>query len=372
MRVKWLIVGAGFTGCTRAERLATRRDERVLLLNRRPQVGGNAFDCEDDHSILVLRYGPHIFHTNSRKVWHYLSGFTEWWPYEHKVLGRIGGQYIPLPFNLNSLTATYGSADAQRLADRLLCLYGQDRKVPILKLRQNPDAQVRQLADYIYDNVFRNYTVKQWQLTPEQLDPAVTGRVPVRLNHDDRYFEDTYQAVPSPSYSAMFARMLAHPKIGVVLNTDYQAVRSTMSVERTIFTGPINEYFEYSFMTLPHRSLRFEFENLDQPCYQPVGTVNYPNDEEFTHITEQKYVTGQTHDRTAIVWEYPQPYLPGTNEPYYPIPPQQNRLQYEYYAKKAEKLKGSVIFAGWLADYRNYNMDQVVGRALNVFEEEIA
>ena len=371
MRAKWLIVGAGFTGCTLAERIATQLDERVLLVDRRPQVGGNAFDCEDEHGVLVHRYGPHIFHTNSRKVWDYLSKFTEWRPYQHKVLGMIDGKRIPLPFNLDSLEATYPAQAARRLGDKLIGLYGADSKVPILKLLENKDCEVNELARYIYDNVFYNYTVKQWELTPEDLDPSVTGRVPIRLNRDDRYFEDTYQAMPSPSYSAMFARMLDHPNIEVAVNVDCRDVPAS-SFERTIFTGPIDEYFEYAFGELPYRSLRFEFENLDQCRYQPVGTVNYPNDELFTRITEQKYITGQAHGRTTIVREFPQAYVPGQNEPYYPIPRDQNRRQYEIYEQEAGKLNGSVIFVGRLADYRYYNMDQAVGRALKVFEGQIS
>lgn len=370
MRAKWLIVGAGFTGCTLAERIATQLDERVLLIDRRPQVGGNAFDCEDEHGVLLHRYGPHIFHTNSRKIWDYLSKFTEWRPYQHKVLGMIDGKPIPLPFNLDSLAATYPAQSAQRLSDKLISLYGADSKVPILKLLQNTDLEVKELARYIYDKVFYNYTVKQWDLTPEDLDPSVTGRVPIRLNRDDRYFEDTYQVMPNAGYSAMFRRMLDHPNIEVAVNVNFRDV-PTSTFERTIFTGPIDEYFDYEFGALPYRSLRFEFENLDQRCYQRVGTVNYPNDELFTRITEQKHITGQAHARTTIVREFPQAYVPGQNEPYYPIPRDQNRRQYEIYEQEAEKLNGSVLFVGRLADYRYYNMDQAVGRALKVFEGQV-
>jgi UDP-galactopyranose mutase len=342
-----------------------------LLVDRRPQVGGNAFDCEDEHGVLVHRYGPHIFHTNSHKVWDYLSRFTEWRPYEHKVLGIIDGKHIPLPFNLNSLAATYPAQVAQRLNDKLVNLYGFDKKVPILKLLENADEEVHQLACYIYSKVFYNYTVKQWDLTPEQLDSAVTGRVPIRLNHDDRYFEDSYHAMPFPSYSSMFGRMLDHPNIEVAVNVDFRDMRSSMSFERTIYTGPIDEYFEYSFGALPYRSLRFDFENLDMHSYQPAGTVNYPNHETFTRITEQKFLTGQVHARTTIVREYPQRYVPRQNEPYYPISREQNRLQYEIYMREVMKLNGSVLFVGRLADYLYYNMDKAVGRALHVFKKQV-
>jgi UDP-galactopyranose mutase len=368
VRAKWLIVGAGFTGCTLAERIATQLDDRVLLVDRRPHVGGNAFDSEDEHGILVHRYGPHIFHTNSRKVWGYLSNFTNWRPYEHKVLGMIDGRYIPLPFNLNSLRATCSAPVARRLGDKLVTLYGAGGKVPILKLLENPDEEINHLAKHIYDKVFYNYTVKQWDLTPEQLDHSVTARVPIRLNYDDRYFDDIYQAMPSPSYNEMFSRMLDHPNIEVSVDTDFRDIPSTEFM-RTIFTGPIDEYFGYAFGELPYRSLRFEFENIDQLYYQPVATVNYPNAEVFTRITEQKYITGQAHARTTIVREYPQPHAPGKNDPYYPIPCEQNRSRYELYFKEANKMRNSVSFVGRLADYRYYNMDQAVARALKTFLE---
>lgn len=372
MRAKWLIVGAGFTGCTLAERIATQLDERVLLVDRRPQVGGNAFDCADEYGVLVHRYGPHIFHTNSRKVWNYLSQFTSWRPYEHKVLGVIDGRCIPLPFNLNSLETIYPAAAACRLTEKLTTHYGLNSKVPILNLLDSAECETRELAKYIYDKVFYNYTVKQWGLTPEQLDPSVTGRVPVRLNRDDRYFEDAYQAMPAHGYSAMFARMLDCPNIEVALNTEFRNVECSSKYEKTIFTGPIDEYFGYALGELPYRSLRFEFENLDQPAFQAVGTVNYPNDEMFTRITEQKHITGQAHARTTIVREYPQRHVPGQNEPYYPIPREQNRARYELYEQEAKALNGSIIFAGRLADYRYYNMDQAVARALKVFEVNVA
>lgn len=368
MRAKWLIVGAGFTGCTLAERIASQLGERVLLVDRRDHVGGNAFDRQDEHGVLVHQYGPHIFHTNSRKITDYLSQFTRWRPYEHKVLGMVDGRPIPLPFNLNSLEAVFEGGVAERLGDKLIERYGMNSKIPILRLLEGDDDDTRELAEFVYAKVFQNYTLKQWGLTPEQLDPSVTGRVPIRLNRDNRYFEDSFQAMPDRGYSAMFARMLENPNIEVALKTEFRDLRCCGDFEKTIFTGPIDEYFEYAFGALPYRSLRFEFEHLDQEAFQPVGTVNYPNDEAFTRITEQKYITGQAHARTTIVREYPQAYVPGQNEPYYPIPREENRLQYELYEDAARTLKGSACFAGRLADYRYYNMDQAVGRALKVFE----
>jgi UDP-galactopyranose mutase len=368
MQAKWLIVGAGFTGCTLAERIASQLGEQVLLIDRRSHIGGNAFDSEDDHGLLTHRYGPHIFHTHSLKVWQYLSLFTEWRNYEHKVLGLINGKLLPLPFNMNSLALTYPSRTAERIRNKLLATYGLNSKVPVLKLRESGDVDIRALASYIYDNIFLNYTLKQWELSPQQLDPSVTGRVPVRLNYDDRYFEDIYQAMPYPSYSTMFARMLDHPNIELLLGVHYGELTTAKTFDRTIFTGPIDEFFRYSHGVLPYRSLRFEHENLDRPQFQPVGTVNYPNDERFTRITEQKYITGQLHSRTAIVREYPERYVPGENEPYYPVPQEQNRRLHDVYKQEAIKLGGSVIFTGRLGEYRYYNMDQAVARALKVFE----
>lgn len=369
MRADWLIVGAGFTGCTLAERIATQLGQRVVLMDRRQHIGGNAYDVENADGILVHLYGPHIFHTNSTKVWDYLSQFTGWRPYEHHVQAVINGKHVPLPFNLNSIAASFPAHCAAPLCEKLIAQYGLNSKVPILRLRESSDAALQDLAEYIYHNVFYNYTLKQWGLTPEQLDPSVTGRVPVRVNYDDRYFEDVYQAMPAPSYSAMFERMLNHPNIEVMLGTNYLQNRQAVQFDRLIFTGPIDEYFEYLHGALPYRSLRFEFETVDQARYQPVGTVNFPNGERYTRITEQKHITGQVHPRSTIIREFPQAYDPASNEPYYPIPREDNRTQYDLYLNEAAKLNGKVLFAGRLADYRYYNMDQAVARALKVFEE---
>jgi UDP-galactopyranose mutase len=368
----WIIVGAGFTGATIAERIATELDQQVLVIDRRDHVGGNAYDYTGDYGILIHRYGPHIFHTNSDRVWTYLSRFTRWRPYEHRVLGSIDGQLAPIPFNLDSLDILFPQAEAKRLARLLADTYGLERKVPILRMREADDAALRGLADYIYEKVFLHYTLKQWDLRPEDLDPSVSARVPVHISRDPRYFQDTYQAMPEEGYSAMFARILDHPNIHVSTGTAYRDVRAEHGNARMIFTGPIDEFFDYAYGALPYRSLRFQLASHANAEMQPVGTVNYPNDFAYTRITEFKHLTGQTADGTVIVEEYPQAYEPGRNEPYYPVPTSDNSERLKPYLAAAAELEGKVWFAGRLGDYAYYNMDQACARALALFEKQIA
>ncbi|MEC4818806.1 MAG: UDP-galactopyranose mutase [Scytonema sp. PMC 1069.18] len=372
MNVDWLIVGAGYSGCVLAERIATQLAQRVLIVERRDHIGGNAYDCYNEHGILVHKYGPHIFHTKSRKVWDYLSEFTAWRPYYHHVLGVVEGKKVPIPFNLNSLYALFPPRYAEKLEEQLLEHFGFGVKVPILKLRESASGDLEFLANYIYDNVFVRYTAKQWDLKPEDLDRGVTGRVPVYISRDNRYFQDPYQAMPKHGYTEMFRRMLAHSNIKVLLNTDYREVIKDITFNRMVYTGPIDTFFDYMYGELPYRSIRFEFDTLDREYYQEVGTVNYPNDYDITRITEQKYLSGQTSPKTTLVMEYPQAYLPGKNDPYYPIPREENRERYDLYLKEVQKLNGSVIFAGRLAEYKYYDMDQAALRALSLFEKEVA
>lgn len=371
MKVDWLIVGAGYSGCVLAERIATQLGKRVLLVERRDHIGGNAYDYYNEHGILVHKYGPHIFHTKSKKVWDYLSEFTEWRHYFHHVLGVIEGKKVPIPFNLNSLYELFPPHYAQKLEDLLLQNFGFGVKVPILKLRESTSGDLGFLAEYIYNNVFLRYTTKQWGLKPEELDSGVTGRVPVYISRDNRYFQDPYQAMPKLGYTEMFRRMLSHPNIKVLLNADYHEVVNDIQFNRMVYTGPIDTFFDYMHGELPYRSLRFHQETLDKENYQEVGTVNYPNEYDITRITEQKYLSGQTLPKTTLVMEYPQAYVPGKNDPYYPIPREENRKLYELYVKESQKLNGSVIFAGRLAEYKYYNMDQAALRALGLFEKEV-
>jgi len=373
MKVDWLIVGAGFTGCTLAERIASQLGKKVLLVDRRPHIGGNAYDHYDDHGVLVHKYGPHIFHTNSRKVWEYLSQFTEWRPYYHRVLASIEGQLVPLPFNLNAIHLLFPRRMAERLEEKLIGTYGYGTKIPILRLREEQDAELRFLADYVYKYVFEGYTLKQWGMRPEELDGSVTARVPILVSRDDRYFQDTYQAMPKYGYTRMFEKMISHPNISVLLNADWKEIEGHISFDFLVFTGPIDEFFDYLHGELAYRSLRFSFEyvyDVLNSHVQPVGTINYPNEHTFTRITEFKHLTGQHHIGSTLAIEYPETYIPSENEPYYPVLKKENQEKYDLYRREASKLK-NVIFAGRLGEYRYYNMDQAVARALKVFEEEI-
>jgi UDP-galactopyranose mutase len=372
MRVDWVVVGAGFSGCVLAERLASQLDQKVLLVDKRDHVGGNAFDYHDENGILVHKYGPHIFHTNGKRIFDYLSKFTEWRPYHHHVLGVVDGKKVPIPFNLNSLYQLFPQKYAERLEEQLIEAFGFNVKVPILKLKEAASGDLKFLADYIYQNVFHGYTMKMWELKPEELAPSVTARVPVYISRDDRYFQDTYQAMPLFGYSEMFRRMLKHPNIMVLTNADYREIVEEIKFKKMAYTGQIDAYFDYMHGELPYRSLDFKFVTHNAEKVLEAGTVNYPNDYDFTRMTEQKTLTGQTDlKKSTLIVEYPKAYEREVNDPYYPIPRDENKELYEKYAREATKLKGHVFFAGRLADYQYYNMDQVVGRALACFEKEI-
>jgi UDP-galactopyranose mutase len=369
---QWLIVGAGFTGAVLAERIASQLGETVLVIDRRDHIAGNAFDYTGAHGILVHKYGPHIFHTNSKKIWDYLSRFTAWRPYYHHVLATVEGRQVPVPFNLNSIEALFPRYLADLLSKKLVDTYGFGKKVPILKMRETADEDLRFLAGYIYKNVFESYTKKQWGLSPEELDPAVTARVPVHISRDDRYFQDIYQAMPAEGYTRLFERLLQHDNIRVSLNTEYQTVRPHYPEAKVIFTGPIDEYFDYAHGPLPYRALKFVQHYRPVERAQAAGQVNYPNDYDFTRITEMKWLTGQSHPGTILVEEYPQAHEPGSTEPYYPVPTLSNAEKLKPYQALAAGLAGKVWFAGRLGDYAYYNMDQACGRALALFEKSIA
>jgi UDP-galactopyranose mutase len=365
----WIVVGAGFTGTTFAERMATA-GKRVLVVERRQHFGGNAYDGVNERGILVHRYGPHIFHTNSDVVWRYLSKFTDWRPYEHRVLGLIEDKLVPIPFNLDSLAALFSDREAARIQDALIAEYGLGKNVPILRLRESKHGEIRDFADYVYRNVFEGYTIKQWQLRPEQLSPSVTARVPVSISHDDRYFRDTYQSMPLHGYTAMFRRMLSHPNIEIALDCDWKSSSFRGDGTRVLFTGAIDELLDYRFGPLAYRSLRFEECTIEEMQHQAVGTINYPNNFAYTRITEQKIITGQQSSVTTLVTEYPQPHEPGKTIAYYPIPRDENQLLYAKYAAAAQAGLPHVCFAGRLADYQYYNMDQACARALKLASEE--
>jgi UDP-galactopyranose mutase len=368
MDVDWVIVGAGLTGATLAERIATVRKESVLIVEQRNHIAGNAYDEYDEHGLLIHKYGPHIFHTNSTAVWNYLSRFTDWRPYFHKVLASVDGQLINLPFNLNSIEQLFPFALASQFSEKLLSNFSFGSRIPVLTLRESEDTDLRFLSEFIYQRIFESYTTKQWGMKPEHLSPSVTARVPVLVSRDDRYFQDTYQAMPRNGYTAMVRKMLEQPNIQLLLNANWKQVSDQINYNRLIYTGAIDEYFGYKYGPLPYRSLRFEriIHHIERA--QLTGTVNYPNEYDFTRVTEVKHLTGQISPSTVLLYEYPEPYRQGDNTPYYPIPTTTNREHYIEYAKEAKSLEGRVWFAGRLADYMYYNMDQAVASALKVFK----
>jgi UDP-galactopyranose mutase len=360
MRIPWLVVGAGFAGSVMAERIASEFDERVLVVDRRPHVGGNAYDERDAAGLLVHRYGPHIFHTNARRIAAYLSQFTRWRPYEHRVLARVRGRLVPIPINLDTISALYGLA----LGEDEMAAWLARRAEPRIRVRTSEDVVVSKVGQELYELFFRGYTRKQWGLDPSELDASVTARIPVRTNRDDRYFTDEFQAMPAQGYTAMFERMLDHPRIEVALETDWRAGRASVVADHVVYTGPIDEFFGRRFGPLAYRSLEFRFETLDRAFAQPVATVNEPDEAiPYTRTTEMKHLTGDVSGRTTIVREFPR----SDGDPYYPIPRPENEARYRRYLALAEATSG-VTFVGRLATYRYYNMDQVVGQALAAFE----
>jgi UDP-galactopyranose mutase len=356
----YLVVGAGFAGSVIAERLASQHDAHVLVVDRRPHVGGNAYDHLDEAGVLIHQYGPHIFHTNSDEIVDYLSQFTEWRPYEHKVLAEVRGQLVPIPINRTTLNMLFGLALG---TDEEAAAYLASRAETVEEIRTSEDVVINAVGRELYELFFQGYTRKQWGIDPSGLDKAVTARIPTRTNTDDRYFGDKHQIMPKHGYTAMFNRMLDHPNIDVLLSTDYKDVVEEIDAGHVVFTGPIDEYFDFRFGKLPYRSLRFEHKVVDQGQYQPVAVVNYPDPQvPYTRITEYKHLTGQSHAKTSITYEYPS----AEGDPYYPIPRQENQALFKKYEALADSTAG-VTFVGRLATYRYYNMDQVVGQALTAF-----
>ena len=383
-----IIVGAGFAGAVCARELAERGGKRVLVLERRSHIGGNAYDCADGAGVLIHQYGPHIFHTNSARVFDYLSRFTAWRDYQHRVIANIpapDGERMtyPVPFNLTSLETAYGPEEGARLGEKLMAAYGAEKKVTILELRQNPDREIAALADYVYEHVFVHYTMKQWGQKPEEIDPNTTARVPVFLSRDDRYFQDTYQGMPLGGYTALFERLLDHPGIEVRLGADaleslkVEEGRITFQGEdfggTVIYTGQADELFSFRFGPLPYRTLDFRFETLSQDDFQGYGTVNYTVDEDFTRITEFKHLTGQTLEGvTTIVKEYSRAYTGAAGEtPYYAIINDENNALYGRYRALSDAIP-NLHLLGRLAEYKYYNMDAIVDRALSLSDELLA
>jgi len=356
----YLIVGAGFAGSVLAERLATQANKKVLIIDKRDHIAGNAYDYYNNDGILIHKYGPHIFHTNSKDVFEYLGQFTEWRPYEHKVLASVDGQLVPIPINLNTINSLYGlNLCSSEVED-----FFAARAEKVQRVKTSEDVVVSKVGRELYEKFFRGYTRKMWDLDPSELDASVTARVPTRTNKDDRYFTDTYQAMPLHGYTAMFSKMLSHPNIKVMLNTDYKEIIDIIPFKNLIYTGPVDEYFNYCYGKLPYRSLEFKFETVDAEYFQPTGTVNYPNEQLYTRITDFKYLTGQKHHKTAIVYEFPR----AEGDPYYPVPKPENAELYKKYQQLAATMTNT-YFVGRLATYKYYNMDQVVAQALTTFKK---
>jgi UDP-galactopyranose mutase len=356
----YLIVGAGFAGTVLAERLASGSGKKVLICDRRPHIAGNAYDEYNDDGILVHKYGPHIFHTNAKGVFDYLSRFTEWREYQHRVLASVDGMLVPIPINLDTINRLYGlnldSRSVQEFFDQI--------KEPRESVRTSEDVVISAVGRELYEKFFRGYTRKQWGLDPSELDASVTARVPTRTNRDDRYFTDVYQAMPKFGYTRMFENMLDHPNIKVLLNCDYREIEDEISYREMIYTGPVDSYFDYCYGKLPYRSLEFKHETHDGEVFQSAPVVNYPNEQSYTRVTEFKYLTGQSHPKTSVVYEFPQ----AEGDPYYPIPKPENAKIYAEYKALADA-EADVHFVGRLATYKYYNMDQVVAQALTLYSK---
>lgn len=356
----YLIVGAGFAGSVLAERLASRANKKVLLIDKRNHIAGNTYDYFNNDGILVHKYGPHIFHTNSKEVFDYLSQFTPWRWYEHKVLASVDGQFVPIPINLNTINSLYGLNLSSDQVEAFL----NAKAEKLSRIKTSEDVVVSKVGRELYEKFFRGYTRKQWGLDPSELDASVTARIPTRTNKDNRYFTDTYQAMPLHGYTRMFEEMLSHPNIKIMLNTDYKEVQECIPYKNLIYTGPIDSYFDYCYGKLPYRSLEFKFETQEAEYVQPTGTVNYPNEHPYTRSTEFKYLTGQKHAKTTVVYEYPL----AEGDPYYPIPRPENAEIYRKYQQLASTLP-NVYFTGRLGTYKYYNMDQVVAQSLTLFKK---
>ncbi|MBC7946323.1 MAG: UDP-galactopyranose mutase [Chitinophagaceae bacterium] len=358
----YLIVGAGFAGAVMAERLA-KTGKKVLIVDKRPHIGGNTYDYFDNDGILVHKYGPHIFHTNSRDIYDYLGQFTQWRPYEHRVLASVDGMLVPIPINLDTINKLYSLNLSSSEVDAFFLSKAEKKD----RVVTSEDAVVSKVGRELYEKFFKNYTKKQWDLDPSELDASVAARIPTRNNRDNRYFTDTYQAMPLHGYTRLFESMLSHPNIHIMLNTDYKLIEQDIPYREMIYTGPVDYYFDYCYGKLPYRSIEFKFETIEAETFQPTGTVNFPNEHPYTRVTEFKYLTGQKHPKTSVVYEYPK----AEGDPYYPVPRPENAELYKKYQLLAAETN-NVHFVGRLATYKYYNMDQVVGQSLTLFKKIIS
>lgn len=363
--VENLIVGAGFSGATLARKIAEELNQKVVVIDAKEHIGGNAYDYRDKNGIMIHKYGSHIFHTNLENVWKFMNRFTRFNTYMHKVVAIIDGVETTIPFNFRTLYDVFPKTLAKRLEEKLLAKFEYNKKVPILEFQKQDDDDLKFLADYVYEKVFLHYTTKQWGVSPAEVDGAVTARVPVYLSCDKRYFQDKYQGIPLEGYTKTIENMLNHPNIEVRLNTKFADI--TEEYDCLFYTGPIDEFFDYKFGELPYRSVNFKFEEYDKPYYQSNACVNYPCNYDFTRIHEYKYYLDDKSDKTVIAKEYSEFFERGKNERYYPIPNDGTAALYAKYQAETQKLK-NVYFLGRLGDYKYYDMDKAVNRALEVFE----
>jgi len=376
----FIVIGAGFAGSVIAERIASQLNKKVLVIEKKNHIAGHCYDYKNEENIIIHKYGPHLFHTNNKAVFTYLSQFTEWLPYQHKVIGYIDGKKVPLPFNLNTLHELFPATLANQIEQKLLQRYPLNTKVPILELQKESDPDLQFLASFIYERVFLQYTAKQWGKKPEEISSEVTARVPVFIGKDNRYFTDTYQAVPKQGYTKLFENMLNHPNIKIMLQTDCKEVIDIVNDDimvfgkkfggKVVFTGQVDYLFDYRFGQLPYRSTDMQFETLDIPQFQETATVNYPNNYDFTRITEFKHIHPVNTNKTTILKEYPQEHKEGITTPYYPVFTDDSKKMYDQYAEYAKRYN-NLILLGRLAEYKYYDMDDIVERALEVFEKEI-
>lgn len=376
--IDYIVVGSGLSGVVMAERIATQLNKKVLIIEKRNHIGGNCYDFKDENNILIHKYGPHLFHTNNKDVIDYLSKFTSWDIYNHEVLCFIDGKKVPIPFNFNTLYEVFPNQKAKALEAKLLETYDYNSKVPILELKKSTDKDLQFLADFIYEKIFVNYTAKQWGMKPEDMDGAVTARVPIFIGRDNRYFNDSYQMLPKDGYTKMIENMLNYKNIKIMLNTDFQEICTLKDKDfylfdkkfdgKVIYTGQIDELFDYKFGDLPYRSVNMQFETIEKDFYQEKATVNYPNDYDFTRITEFKHIHPINAPKTTILKEYPQEYVRNKNTPYYPIFTNENQNKYNQYLEYSKEFK-NLILVGRLAEYKYYDMDDIVKKALEVFEE---
>lgn len=359
--IKNLIVGCGVSGATLARRLA-ECGEAVVIIDAKDHIGGNCFDYRDKNGIMVQKYGAHIFHTANKEVWDFVSQFTDWYPYQHKVRGLIDGQSVPIPFNLNGLHLLLPRGLADKIESRLLEHFGFNVKVSILALRRTSDKDLEFLAEYVYQKVFLEYTLKQWGLKPDEIDSSITGRVPVYISHDDRYFQDKYQGMPLDGFAIMIKKMLDHPLIKIRLQTPFSP---NMKYDRLFYTGSIDEFFDCKLGELPYRSIELHFKEFPYPRFQDAAVVNYPCNYDFTRIGEYKWFLHDSSPKTVVSFEYPRAFKRGENERYYPIVGEENAALYDRYLQLGAKMP-NVYFLGRLGDYKYYDMDKAIARALDL------